>query len=228
MRLGMYCSHAPFFVRRHRRASAWMLVFPLILIFVFVLFFFSRLEPVFGSRSEAYATNMATQIMNESVQEVFTSEQISYSDLVVLKENSSGDISAVEADTVKMNQLKAEITTAVQAKIDGSATGEVKLPLGAMLGSELFSGLGPWINVKVAPVSIAVLDFTDSFESVGINQVKHRVCLNANVTVSMICASMHRSQTVTTTIPVAETVIVGNVPNYYANNADMNVVGNGN
>lgn len=228
MRLGMYCSHAPFFVRRHRRANPWMLLFPLLLLLLLTLFFFSRLQPVFGSRSEAYAANMATQVMNESIQEVFASQHIGYSDLVVLKEKANGDISAVEADTVKMNQLKAAITTAVQSKIDGSATGEVKLPLGAMLGSELFSGLGPWISVKVAPVSVAVLDFTDSFESVGINQVKHRVCLNANVTVSMVCASMHRSQTVTTTIPVAETVIVGNVPNYYANNADMNVVGNGN
>jgi sporulation protein YunB len=215
MRLGLSRRYS-YFPPRRRRQFHFGVLLCLVMVFFIVgcMLFFTRIRPAFYAQAQSYANNLATDVINDSVNRVFSSENISYQDIVTIMEKE-GEISAVEANVSKMNQLKSEITKEIQTSMESGRLGTIQIPFGSVLESELFSGMGPMISVKLAPASTTQIDFTDTFQSAGINQVRHQVFLDITLSVKLAAATMDQSETVHTTVPVAETVIVGKVPNYY-------------
>ncbi|MEG1441994.1 MAG: sporulation protein YunB, partial [Oscillospiraceae bacterium] len=57
--------------------------------------------------------------------------------------------------------------------------------------------------------------FHDDFESVGINQTRHRIMVVVKVPISIAAPLKKISSEVVSEVPIAETVIVGDVPNTY-------------
>jgi hypothetical protein len=64
-------------------------------------------------------------------------------------------------------------------------------------------------------VAFASTEFKNSFEATGINQTRHRIIIEANVTVGVLIPGEKTSANIKTDITVAETVIVGSVPDSY-------------
>lgn len=60
-------------------------------------------------------------------------------------------------------------------------------------------------------------DFKSSFESAGINQTKHQIYLNIHTSVYSFLPGFNTTTDVETNVPVAETIIVGAVPQVVAN-----------
>ncbi len=147
-----------------------------------------------------------------------------YYELSSVRENAAGEITAVTMNTGRMNALRAEVAGAVMADTENFKDGCVRIPLGAVLGADLLAAVGPRITVRTVSLGQVNVDFYDEFEAAGINQVKHKIYLTASVTVSVIGSSMAEGETVTAEIPVAETLIVGKVPDYYAEDGGMNAV----
>ncbi|MCX7714198.1 MAG: sporulation protein YunB [Clostridia bacterium] len=227
MRLGLYRRPKIYIfpARKQKAVTAYLILILLAFIFIYLCtLFFLHIQPVFLIRAEAYAGNLATKAINDSVNEIFTQEQISYQDLVNVEKDSSGYVTAIQANISKINYLKSCVANKVQSSVAEVDEGTISIPMGSVIDSGIFSGLGPRISVKVAPVGVANVDFEEMFLSTGINQVKHQIYLDVSVTISLISATMERSKTVNNKVLVAETVIVGNVPKYYANSAAMHTI----
>ena len=64
----------------------------------------------------------------------------------------------------------------------------------------------------------STLHVSDSFVSAGINQTQHRVCIRFTVEMSAILPGYSTSVDVTDEVCVAQTLIVGQVPEFYAQN----------
>ena len=188
-------------------------------VFVFV---FCRLQPQLEVRAAEFARAAANRAVNSAVSEVFSG--VDYYELSSVRENAAGEITAVTMNTGRMNALRAEVAGAVMADTENFKDGCVRIPLGAVLGADLLAAVGPRITVRTVSLGQVNVDFYDEFEAAGINQVKHKIYLTASVTVSVIGASMAEGETVTAEIPVAETLIVGKVPDYYAEDGGMNAV----
>jgi len=92
---------------------------------------------------------------------------------------------------------------------------EVGLPLGSLILPELFSGSGPKLPVKVMSISASDADFRNEFSEAGINQTSHRIMMDVHITMTILTPVGTESVTATSAVVVAETVIVGNVPNSY-------------
>ncbi len=178
--------------------------------------FFRGLQPAFDEAASSYAQERANNAINDSVLEVLKREDVDYSDLAELVMSEDGIINAVESDTVRMNLLKSEVTKEIQKNANSRSWGTVRIPIAAVFGSDFLTGLLPKLPIRVSPLSVVRVNFGDSFESKGINQVKHEIYLEAVVTISIIGASMNKTDTVTSIIPVADTVIVGGTPQYYS------------
>ncbi len=188
-------------------------------VFVFV---FYRLQPQLEVRAAEFARAAANRAVNSAVSEVFSG--VDYYELSSVRENAAGEITAVTMNTGRMNALRAEVAGAVMADTENFKDGCVRIPLGAVLGADLLAAVGPRITVRTVSLGQVNVDFYDEFEAAGINQVKHKIYLTASVTVSVIGSSMAEGETVTAEIPVAETLIVGKVPDYYAEDGGMNAV----
>ena len=190
-----------------------------ILYTVFLIFLiwliFTKLQPSFIEYAKVYSNNIANEVVNSAVDYVFVKEE--YQSLAKIMENSSENIKAIETDTAKINRLKSAIIQSMQKNIDSHKSDTVYVPLGSCSNLYFLAGLGPKVPIRIYPVSIVNADFKESFDSVGINQVKHKLYLDVSMKMSFVGMMFAQSDTVETSVLLNETIIVGDTPTYYGN-----------
>ena len=113
------------------------------------------------------------------------------------------------------NHLQAEILDTILTRIDQVSTRELSIPVGTLTGSSLLAGRGPRITVRMESVGSSEANFHNEFVSAGINQTKHQIILTVDVYVSILLPGFTTATKVTNSFIVAETVIVGEVPDTY-------------
>lgn len=175
---------------------------------------FSNMTPALVSMAEARARQLAVEVMNEAIAEVMGSST-TYSDLMNVSFDQNGRIAMLEANAIAMNDIASRAALAAQSKLDKVAGQGVSIPLGSALGVGLFSGSGPLIRVSVIPVGSVTTRFVTSFESAGINQTRHEISLEASVLMRIVIPAGANSVSVNTYVPIAESIIVGDVPESY-------------
>ena len=102
-------------------------------------------------------------------------------------------------------------------KFDKFCETEIKIPLGGLAGFRILSGIGVSVPVRFTPFGTAYADFKSSVEGVGINRTYHKIYIEASATVSIFIPMHQEVLTVKTQVPIAETVISGEVPDTYLN-----------
>lgn len=193
--------------KRHRRLWIAALCCAAIL-----LFFELRLKPVTASVAEVHAQAMTTTVIHESVNEVLTETGFSTEDLEHLVYGTDGIVSAIAANTVNTNRLKNDITLRIQDKLSGIRNYRVDVPIGTILGGELFSGLEPSIPIWLSLSGNVRSDFDSQFEQGGVNQTVHKLSLQITADITIVMPLESVATTVQTSVLVGETVVVGNVP----------------
>ena len=166
---------------------------------------------------------MAVQAMNDAVFDVMRSDGL-YDDLMTVILDDSGRVSVMRADTAKMNELATTSALRVQQNLSEIAEAGISIPLGAALGGQLFAGSGPRITVRIVPVGAVSTEFKSEFSAAGINQTRHRIFLRIDTTVQMVIPTGTQTAHVSAHVPVAESIIVGEVPDSFvdvANEEDM-------
>mgnify|MGYP003252989678 FL=1 len=181
----------------------------------FLWLIFTKLQPSFIEYAKVYSNNIANEVVNSAVDDVFVKEE--YQSLAKIMENSSENIKAIETDTAKINRLKSAIIQSMQKNIDSHKSDTVYVPLGSCSNLYFLAGLGPKVPIRIYPVSIVNADFKESFDSVGINQVKHKLYLDVSMKMSFVGMMFAQSDTVETSVLLNETIIVGDTPTYYGN-----------
>lgn len=211
--------------RRKRDKKIKILFFVIIVIFV-VVFIDNQLRPMVKQIAENTANRVSVQAINEAITEVLEAEGIRYEDIVSINNLSDGEISSITTDIVKVNMLKSAVNSKIQEKILDSKYKEIKIPLGTLTGSEILAGRGPKINVKIKLHSNVVTDLESTFSQAGINQTLHQLKLNVSASIFIEIPGYTTSANINTNFQVAETVIVGRVPNSYTsvNGDDSSVV----
>ncbi len=168
-----------------------------------------------------YAKDQATTIVfnaaNKAVGDYLAENGVTYNDIVNLTRNSAGDISSLEIDIVKINELKSGITDLIAS---GTALGEeytIGIPIGTLFGNEYTLGLGPQMKFKMQMVSTVTTDFESNFYSAGINQVLHQILIRVKISGSVIIPWCKTPFNLETTVIAAQTVLVGVTPEAYTN-----------
>lgn len=195
-------------------------IIPILLIFTLLLSIWAlaRLTPLVVELAIANATDVITVTVNEVISEKVMDGNILYSDLVSLEKDTDGSITALVTNMAGINYLQAEITTAIIRRFQESDVTRVAIPIGNLVGGTLFSGRGPAISVDILSVTNVNTEFRNEFSSAGINQTRHRIVMDVDVTLGILLAGYaDRKESIDTEITIAETVIVGSVPGTYAN-----------
>ena len=199
--------------RGKRRVAAILLIAAGILIVISM--FFSRLTPIVSEMAVAMARNVITKAINNTVAEHLEDGGMDYSKLVSLEKSSTGEVTALVINMSSVNALKAEITYGVISALADEDTADIGVPIGNLIGGSLFSGRGPEIPVSIVSVSSVSTDFANRFSAAGINQTRHQIVVQVEVTASLLIPGKSVDTTVSTEVAVAETIIVGDVPESY-------------
>ena len=132
-----------------------------------------------------------------------------------MEKDTEGNITAVHSNMAAFNRLQAQILDIILARIDQVSARELSIPIGTLTGSALLAGRGPRISVRMESVGSSSAKFENRFDSAGINQTNHQIVLKVDVSVSILLPGFTTATTVSTAVTVAETVIVGAVPETY-------------
>ncbi|WP_053957609.1 sporulation protein YunB [Inediibacterium massiliense] len=190
----------------------------IILIFLVLIYGFllidTKIKPAFLAIAEVKAREIATRAINESINSKI-SEEIKYQDLISIRTDNEGNVTMMQANTIMMNKIASEVALTVQDNIRQIKTSNVSVPLGTVFGSQILAKYGPRININVTPIGMVNVNFKTEFEHSGINQTRHKIYLVVKTQVRIIVPFSSKAAMVQTSVPVAETVIVGKVPENY-------------
>lgn len=179
-------------------------------------FFSFKLRPMIQSITATVAKQAITLSIEEAIKEKISAQDIEYNDFVTIERDSSGNILGITTNMVNMNQFKSEITTTIQEKLINNSS-RTSVPIGTLIGGNLLRGYGPGVPLKIGLIGNVDINFKSSFESAGINQTIHKIYLTIHASCYSYLPGMKSESDVDTTVVVAETVIVGEVPSTYAN-----------
>lgn len=198
-----------------RRAISLLLVFLLIISSVLAEMAIRNLTPILTNMATARVSNVVNRIVNEAVDEAIMKGDFEYDDLITIEKDNNGRVTALKSNMVQFNRLQAEIMNDILERMNDVTSSELSIPVGSLTGIAVLASRGPKIRVKMSAVGSPTADFHNLFTSAGINQTRHQIVLSITVNVSILLTGIKASTVVSNSLAVAETIIVGEVPNSY-------------
>ena len=175
----------------------------------------ARLRPMVVAAAQAQTQNEMTRVVEDAIWNQLEESGVGYTDLVTIQRGEDGAITAVTTDTAALNRLRAQLLGAALAALDGVDVTQIQIPLGSLLDFDLLWGLGPTVKVHAMTVGTAAGEFSSEFSSAGVNQTLHRISLELEIPLTLMLPGGRAEAVCRTDVPIAETVIVGRVPDTY-------------
>lgn len=175
----------------------------------------SHLKPILTSLATARVANTVTRIVTAAVNETVYAGDVDYDSLISLEKDNDGRIVALKSNMAEFNRLQSEILAGVLERMSDVDTRELSIPAGTLTGSPLLAGRGPLIRVRMQSVGAPAARFENDFTDAGINQTRHRILLVVDVSVAILLPGFSTGTRVSNEFSVAETVVVGSVPESY-------------
>ena len=175
-----------------------------------------EVRPVVITMAQYQARVSSILAINEAVLGELEIQEIGYEDLVTVCTDEQGMVTSVQTDAAAINRVKSQLTNAVSTRLAMMELEEVEIPIGTLLGWQIFAGRGPTIRFQVVPASFVESNITSTLESAGINQTQHKILMDFTVEMSAIIPGYTTSVEVNTQVSIADTLIIGAVPQFYA------------
>jgi len=174
------------------------------------------IRPIITTISGNQARILCNSIINNTVLEQIGNLGVGYDDLASFIYDPAGNIAAIETNAMALSSLRARVTEAVNTAIESLGTQNIRIPLGTLTGIEILSGRGPAIPLKMVPSSYVESTLLSNFDSAGINQPRHMIVIEFKLEMTAVLAPYTTTVSVVSDIIVAETILIGTVPNFYA------------
>ncbi len=160
--------------------------------------------------------NSATDMINEAIQNTLSDSDYTYSDLVEISKNSDNEITSISCASSKINSLKTSISDEINKGFENQDKNGFNISVGTVTGINLFSGVGPEITVHFEKEGSVKTNIKSSFSGAGINQTLHQIYIEVSSDIVAVAADGTYESNVETEFLLAETVIVGEIPERYA------------
>ncbi len=167
------------------------------------------------SLAETQVTNTTSDLINDAIDQQIQDGNIQYDRMVYFEKDLDGKITALKTNMSEVNRLKTAILNIINDEILALSTSDIGIPLGSLLLPEFLSGRGPDIPVQILSIRNSDAAFSSDFVEAGINQTLQQINMHVSVDVSVLVLGQTNSFTVTSQVIVAETIIVGDVPDTF-------------
>ncbi len=209
------------FKNRRKSKKKWLALVAAVLLIVAFVEYLNAVSPFLVHYCEAKVNALTSSVMNRAICDTIDT-YLAYDDLVKIERNAFNEIVSIETNAAAINKLASKATRNAEKYLSEMAEEKVKVPLGSMLGTPVFAGIGPNITVEVLPVGAVDCNFLSDFESAGINQTCHKIYLDMCATVDVILPLSESKVKASMKILVGENIIVGKIPNTFLQMGSLN------
>ncbi|WP_315117547.1 sporulation protein YunB [uncultured Clostridium sp.] len=196
---------------RYKYIIFFVLSFTIILLTVFIYVFDSIVTPIVLNVADREMKAKVIDTINRTTIDVCM-DNFEYEDIINIEKDNDGNISIIKANTLKMNKIACDVAIESQNKLKEMSMIGVKIPSGFVFKNNLLSYFGPSFTIKVRPVGYIETKYSSDFESAGINQTRHKIYIHVKSNLRIITPMKSRDIEVNNEIAIAETIIVGKVP----------------
>lgn len=160
--------------------------------------------------AKSRARSFATETVNSAVIDALGQSV----PLVNVKSGADG-VASVQTDIAALSRLRAQAISKLSGILYSADTMSFSVPLGNLTGTALIAGRGIPVEIKLVPISDVAADIRTEFIESGINQTLHKIALRVRVTMNVLVAGECVKLELSSDVTLAETVIVGKVPDAY-------------
>ena len=172
----------------------------------------TKYRDVVADLARTQVKNTTSDLTNDAIAKQIAGGNIAYDRIVYLEKDLDGRITALKTNMSEVNRLKTDILNIINDEILALDTSDIGIPLGSLFLPEFLSGKGPAIPVHILSIRNSDANFVSHFSQAGINQTLHRLNMEVSIDVSVLVLGQTAGFTMTSEVVVAETIIVGDVP----------------
>lgn len=208
-----------------RRRRFWFRFWIILILALMVSLFImvrSRLWPVVKNLAETQVKNTTSDLINDAILEQIVNGNIQYDRIVFFEKDLNGRITALKTNMAEVNRLKTDILNLINDEILAQDTSHLGVAIGSLVFPEFLSGKGPEIPVKILSIRNSDATFQSYFSEAGINQTLQQLTMDVLVDVTILVLGQTDTFTVSSQVVVAETIIVGDVPDTYLQTGGYN------
>lgn len=180
-----------------------------------VFLFRRRYQQVILHLAETQVKNATSDLINDAIDKQIEIGNIHYDRIVYFEKDLDGRITALKTNMSEVNRLKTDILNLINDEILAVDTADLGVPLGSLFLPEFMSGKGPSIPVQILSIRNSDASFQSHFSEAGINQTLQQITMDVSVDVAVLVLGETDSFTVSSQVVVAETIIVGDVPDTF-------------
>lgn len=199
-------------LRRWKRILLNWILF-LVALVVLLLVVREKYDYVIVSMAETKVQNATSDLINDAIDQQIDEGRVQYDRIVYFEKDLNGKITALKTNMSEVNRLKTSILNIINNRILEMDMDEIGIPLGSLVLPEFFSGKGPEFPVSVLSIRNSEASFSSDFVEAGINQTLHKINMHISVDVTVLVLGKTNNFTISSQVVVAETIIIGQVPN---------------
>lgn len=197
-----------------RKLLRFIIIF-LVVVLVGLIFFRTKYNDAICSLAETQVKNTTSDLINDAIDRQIEDGTIQYDRMVYFEKDLNGRITALKTNMSEVNRLKTDILNLINDEILALSVDDIGIPLGSLFLPEVLSGRGPSIPVEIMSIRNSDASFSSDFTEAGINQTLQQLNMHVSVDVTVLVLGKTNSFTISSQVVVAETIIVGDVPDTY-------------
>lgn len=196
----------------------------ILLIVVGIASFFlfrSKYQTVITTLAQTQVKNATSDLINDAIDRQISNGTIQYDRMVYFEKDLEGKITALKTNMSEVNRLKTDLLNLINDEILAMDSDHLGIPLGSLVLPEVFGGKGPAIPVQILTIRNSEADFFSEFSQAGINQTLQKLNMQVSVDVAVLVLGKVDDFTISSQVVIAETVIVGQVPDMFLQTGGM-------
>ena len=202
-------------MRRSIRKLFRFLCLAVILSVILLTLFRLKFHDSIRSLAQTQVINATSDLINDAIDRQIETGSIQYDRIVYFEKDLDGRITALKTNMSEVNRLKTSILNIINDEILAIDTSDISISIGSLILPEFFSGRGPVIPVQILSIRNSDASFSSYFTEAGINQTLQQLTMHISVDVAILVFGSTESFTVSSQVVVAETIIVGQVPDTF-------------
>lgn len=188
----------------------------LLLLFWGFCMFDAKIQPVLQQMAQYECYSVTVGVMNEVVSQQIALNPELYDGMYHMETDEAGIVRAVLAEPSVINQIRLNMTTAVNQALQKLPEQKIYIPLGSLTDYALLNDLGPDWRLTLSPKGYVETEIEEKVEALAINRTFYQAVLVLRVTINMLLDGTSSTEQVEHRVPLSSVLIAGETPRYYS------------